>query len=106
MRFRLRRGDFEVELEGEFEYVREQFEVLQGDLRPSTQSRSPLQKLAQTDIPPEMKDSVQWQDRALKVLVDFLNRDVGKGNYVLVVTADHGHYLVLDAPEALAPGRP
>lgn len=57
MRFRLRRGDFEVELEGEFEYVRQQFEVLQEDLRPSTQT-SPVLKLDPTDIPPEMKDSV------------------------------------------------
>ena len=58
LRFRLRRGDFEVELEGEFEYVREQFEVLQGNLRPTTQTSSPVQKPAPTDIPPEMKDSV------------------------------------------------
>ncbi len=58
LRFRLRRGDFEVELEGEFEYVREQFEVLQGNLRPSTTSISQVQKMASTDIPPEMKDSV------------------------------------------------
>ena len=58
MRFRLRRGDFEVELEGEFEYVREQFEVLQGNLRPTTQTSGPVQNLAPTDIPAEMKDSV------------------------------------------------
>ena len=58
LRFRLRRGDFEVELEGEFEYVREQFEQLQGNLKPSLQNSTPLLKAAHGDIPPEMKDSV------------------------------------------------
>ncbi len=38
--------------------MREQFEVLQGNLRPSTTSISQIQKMASTDIPPEMKDSV------------------------------------------------
>jgi len=58
LRFRLRRGDFEVELEGEFEYVREQFEVLQGNLRPSSPSISQVLKPVSSEIPPEMKDSV------------------------------------------------
>ena len=40
---------------------------------------------------PEMKDAVSWQDQALGNLVKFLNSDVGKGKYVLLVTADHGH---------------
>jgi hypothetical protein len=40
---------------------------------------------------PEMKDAVAWQDQALGDLVKFLNKDVGKGKYVLLVTADHGH---------------
>jgi hypothetical protein len=40
---------------------------------------------------PEMKDAVYYQDQALGQLVKFLNQDVGKGKYVLVVTADHGH---------------
>ena len=30
------------------------------------------------------------QDLALKNLVDFLNRQVGKGQWVMVLTADHG----------------
>ncbi len=38
----------------------------------------------------EMKDSVRIQDEYLKVFVDFLNRQVGKGKWVMVVTADHG----------------
>ena len=40
---------------------------------------------------PEEGDAVRVQDHELKVLVDFLNRDVGRGNYVLIMTADHGH---------------
>lgn len=39
---------------------------------------------------PEMQDSVRLQDRYLKVLVDFLNQQVGRGQWVMVVTADHG----------------
>ncbi len=58
LRFRLRRGDFEVELEGEFDYVRVQFENLQGQLRPTVQTANSGQKVASGDIPPEMKDSV------------------------------------------------
>jgi arylsulfatase A-like enzyme len=40
---------------------------------------------------PEMKDAVHYQDIELGKLVDFLNQLVGKGKYVLLVTADHGH---------------
>jgi arylsulfatase A-like enzyme len=39
---------------------------------------------------PEMQDMLRWQDRDLGVLVDFLDRQVGQGNYVLLLTADHG----------------
>ncbi len=39
---------------------------------------------------PEMKDAVVAQDRALKTFVEFLNRQVGAGNWAMVVTADHG----------------
>ena len=38
----------------------------------------------------EMRDSVRVQDRYLKVLVNFLNGQVGRGNWAMVVTADHG----------------
>ncbi len=58
LRFRLRRGDFEVELEGEFDYVREQFEQLEGALRPTTQSPSSGPKAAPGEILSEMKESV------------------------------------------------
>ena len=36
MRFRIRRGDFEVELEGDHEYVRERFEDLEKSLGPAS----------------------------------------------------------------------
>jgi hypothetical protein len=38
----------------------------------------------------EMKDAVVYQDEALHHMVDFLNAQVGKGNWVMVMTADHG----------------
>ena len=37
-----------------------------------------------------MEDSVKVQDEALKEFVGWLDENVGKGNYVLNVTADHG----------------
>jgi len=39
---------------------------------------------------PEMQDTLRWQDQALGDLVDFLDSEVGQGNYVVVLTADHG----------------
>ncbi len=39
---------------------------------------------------PEMRDAVAAQDEALKGFVDFLNREVGEGQWALVLTADHG----------------
>lgn len=39
---------------------------------------------------PEVKVMVRYHDRALKSLVKFLDSNVGKRNYVLVMTADHG----------------
>jgi hypothetical protein len=38
---------------------------------------------------PEMLDAVAAQDRALKDLVTFLDREVGKGEWAMVLTADH-----------------
>jgi hypothetical protein len=38
----------------------------------------------------EMSDTLKIQDQALKVLVSFLNETVGKGEWVLALTADHG----------------
>ncbi|MFL5767005.1 MAG: alkaline phosphatase family protein [Actinomycetota bacterium] len=40
---------------------------------------------------PEMSDAVRYQDQYLKVLVDFLNKQVGQGKWAMVLTADHGH---------------
>jgi hypothetical protein len=38
---------------------------------------------------PEMLDAVAAQDRALKDFVSFLDREVGEGEWAMVVTADH-----------------
>jgi hypothetical protein len=38
---------------------------------------------------PEMTDAVKYQDDALKRFVPFLNKQVGAGNWAMVVTADH-----------------
>ncbi|HET9722873.1 MAG TPA: alkaline phosphatase family protein [Actinomycetota bacterium] len=39
---------------------------------------------------PEMQDAVRAQDESLRDLVSFLNRQVGRGQWALVLTADHG----------------
>jgi hypothetical protein len=39
---------------------------------------------------PEMKDTLHWADEMLRHLVTFLNRTVGKQQWVLALTADHG----------------
>jgi hypothetical protein len=41
----------------------------------------------------EMSDAVRVQDQSLKDFVGFLNRRVGKGKWVLALTADHGTQL-------------
>jgi type I phosphodiesterase/nucleotide pyrophosphatase len=38
----------------------------------------------------EMSDALKIQDEALRTFVDFLNRVVGRGKWVMVLTADHG----------------
>lgn len=38
----------------------------------------------------EMKDSLEAQDDALPVLIRVLNRQVGRGRWAMLVTADHG----------------
>lgn len=40
---------------------------------------------------PEMGDAIEVQDRALRELVAFLDREVGRGAWVMVLLADHGH---------------
>jgi hypothetical protein len=39
---------------------------------------------------PEMRDTLRAQDAGLKELVAALNREVGKGRWAMVMTADHG----------------
>jgi len=38
---------------------------------------------------PEMTDAVKYQDEALKRFVPYLNQQVGKNNWAMVITADH-----------------
>ena len=44
----------------------------------------------------EMKDSVRYQDDALRELVAFLNEQVGEGKWVMTLTADHGAQIPAD----------
>jgi hypothetical protein len=39
---------------------------------------------------PEMRDTVKVQDDALRALVGYFNAQVGKGQWAMVLTADHG----------------
>jgi hypothetical protein len=39
----------------------------------------------------EMRDSVEAQDADLPALIDILDEHVGRGNWVMALTADHGH---------------
>jgi Type I phosphodiesterase / nucleotide pyrophosphatase len=39
----------------------------------------------------EMRDSIEAQDAELPVLIDLLNEHVGEGEWVMALTADHGH---------------
>ena len=39
---------------------------------------------------PEMQDTLRWQDRDLGRFVEFLDEQVGRGGWVMVLTADHG----------------
>jgi hypothetical protein len=38
----------------------------------------------------EMEDTVRVQDEYLKVMIDYLNKQVGHGKWAMVLTADHG----------------
>jgi hypothetical protein len=38
----------------------------------------------------EMRDSIRAQDEYLPVLIELLNREVGEGEWAMLVTADHG----------------
>ncbi|SRR5216684_8910245 len=51
LRFRIRRGDFEVELEGDFDYVKGRFEELEGSLRPVAGLRG-SEQLSLSPVPP------------------------------------------------------
>ncbi len=87
LRFRIRRGDLEVELEGDFEYVREQYEKFSGKL----DLQSGLMQPTQTPIVPATPPSTT-QD-PLEGIIQFSN----EGRPHLTVPADS-----LSAKEALA----
>jgi alkaline phosphatase len=42
-------------------------------------------------------------EEAVRVIIDWVEKHSNWDDSVLIVTADHGHYLVLDDPKALAP---
>lgn len=42
---------------------------------------------------PEMRDAIRWQDAGLRELIGILNANVGRRDWVLVLTADHGAQL-------------
>ncbi len=42
---------------------------------------------------PEMSDAIRWQDEGMQDLIHILNETVGKREWVLVLTADHGAQL-------------
>ncbi|MFH5802694.1 alkaline phosphatase [Alienimonas sp. DA493] len=47
--------------------------------------------------------AVNSGDEAVKVVTDWVERNSNWEESLMIVTADHGHYLVLDRPELLAP---
>ena len=47
--------------------------------------------------------AVNSGDAAVKAITDWVEKNSNWRETVLIVTADHGHYLVLDKPELLAP---
>jgi hypothetical protein len=54
LKFRIRRGDFEVELEGEFDYVKTRFEELENSLKPTPSlGKTPEQQTVTTVANPE-----------------------------------------------------
>ena len=48
----------------------------------------------------EEGDSIRAEDQSLPLLIDILDRQVGSGNWVLLLTADHGHSAALDVSGA------
>lgn len=41
-------------------------------------------------LSPEVAETIEYSDAQLKTLVDYLNQQVGEGEWVMIVTADHG----------------
>jgi hypothetical protein len=53
LKFRIRRGDFEVELEGEFDYVKTRFEELENFLKPAPSLGKTSEQTVTTVVNPE-----------------------------------------------------
>ncbi|HEX6844336.1 MAG TPA: alkaline phosphatase family protein, partial [Actinomycetota bacterium] len=49
----------------------------------------------------EMQDSIQYQDEALRDVVEILNEEVGEGEWVLFLTADHGAQIPADVTDSI-----
>lgn len=49
---------------------------------------------------PQVKAALTSTDEQLGILLDHLDRDVGRGNYVVVMTADHGQQPTAEAVDA------
>jgi hypothetical protein len=56
---------------------------------------------------PEMGDAIRAQDGDLPELIGFLNGTVGAGNWVMALTADHGHTPspAVSGATVISPGR-
>jgi len=58
LRFRIRKGDFEVELEGDHDYVKERFEELDDSLRPGVTARMIEQVTSTSAIQAQSNNSI------------------------------------------------
>lgn len=88
LRFRIRRGDYEVELEGDFAYVKERFETLLENLPHTNYEQQPVQKTLR-----EFGESAASTPPSLEGVVEL----TPEGRPRLIVPVD-----VLKAKEALA----
>ena len=82
-------------------------------------SRSPLCKPLTATVPKVEAGDVDWAnhdnnidtsigatisgDKAVKAITDWVEKNSSWDETGLIVTADHGHYLVLEKPELLIP---
>jgi hypothetical protein len=80
LRFRIRRGDYEVELEGEYQYVKDTFEKLLEEIpttpiQQTTTQDAQLTQFQQTTPPPTLQGKIEYNQEGkprLTVPVDML----------------------------------